>query len=328
MRDDGTKYFVHGDHIGSSSLLSDESGNGVENSSFSPFGVALSGANESRYSYEGKEYDSAIDQYDFHFRGYKAEWGKFVQPDTLLQNVYDPQLLNRYSFERNNAWKNVDESGHIVGFVELSFAAVLGAVLLANVAMTASAGGGLLLGIIHSSIKQFMQARSNANLALSAANTANKADTYLKDRTEENRKALYKSFVALALNIAMEKIGGANGGADTKNIAGAIDQYSPDYYGSIVTFLGAVSSDNFDNTLVSIQHVYNNPRLSQDIKSSIMGSMFHTSASGKNIQWYYNPNTGHYQYWVGEGRPSDEGMVPMGGKIVKIGGDDYYCKTC
>lgn len=67
----------------------------------------------SRYDYEGKEFDSTTGQYDFHFRGYKAEWGKFMQPDSLLPNIYDPQQLNRYAFERGNPWKNVDPDGHV-----------------------------------------------------------------------------------------------------------------------------------------------------------------------------------------------------------------------
>jgi hypothetical protein len=41
----------------------------------------------------------------------------------LIQNVYDPQLLNRYSFERNNPLKNIDPDGHgkitfIIGRIE------------------------------------------------------------------------------------------------------------------------------------------------------------------------------------------------------------------
>ena len=49
---------------------------------------------------------------DFHFRKYKPQWGKFTQPDTLIQNVYDQQSLNRYAFERNNPYKYTDPTGH------------------------------------------------------------------------------------------------------------------------------------------------------------------------------------------------------------------------
>lgn len=40
------------------------------------------------------------------------DWGIFTQPDTLIQNVYDPQQLNRYMFERGNSLKYEDRDGH------------------------------------------------------------------------------------------------------------------------------------------------------------------------------------------------------------------------
>ena len=110
---DGTKVYHHPDHLGSTSLITDSGGNLLENSFYSPYGVILDGGEESRYDYEGKEFDDVTGQYDFHFRGYKADWGIFVQPDSLLPNVYDPQQLNRYSFERGNPWSSIDPDGHL-----------------------------------------------------------------------------------------------------------------------------------------------------------------------------------------------------------------------
>jgi len=49
---------------------------------------------------------------DYHFRSYTPETAQFTQPDTVIQNVYDPQLLNRYAFERNNPYRNKDRTGH------------------------------------------------------------------------------------------------------------------------------------------------------------------------------------------------------------------------
>lgn len=36
----------------------------------------------------------------------------FTQPDTVTPDRYDPQLLNRYAFERNNPYKYTDPTGH------------------------------------------------------------------------------------------------------------------------------------------------------------------------------------------------------------------------
>ncbi len=114
---DNSKNFIHNDHLGSSTVVTDSSGNVIENTSYAPFGEILTGGTSSRFDYEGKEFDSITGQYDFHFRGYRADWGIFTQPDTLIQNVYDPQSLNRYMFERGNPYKHIDEDGHISTWV-------------------------------------------------------------------------------------------------------------------------------------------------------------------------------------------------------------------
>jgi len=113
----GNKEYLHPDHLGSTSLITDSVGNVLENTWYSPFGEIVSGGQNSRFSYEGKEFDEKTKDTDFHFRKYRPEWGRFTQPDTLISNVYDPQSLNRYAFERNNPLKNIDEDGHLIGLI-------------------------------------------------------------------------------------------------------------------------------------------------------------------------------------------------------------------
>src|SRR3989339_2236876 len=104
------KKFYHPDHLGSTTLVTDESGNVVEETVYDPFGAVQEGGNE-RYDYEGKEVDSTGLQY-FGARYYDPnKIFKWTQPDDLLPDVYDPQQLNRYSFERNNPYKYEDEDG-------------------------------------------------------------------------------------------------------------------------------------------------------------------------------------------------------------------------
>ncbi|MEA2036491.1 MAG: RHS repeat-associated core domain-containing protein [Nanoarchaeota archaeon] len=114
---DSSVYYVAPDHLGSSQTIMNSSGEIISNFSTTPFGVILDSDNVSRFSYEGKEYDPIVGQYDFHFRGYKASWGKFTQPDTVIQNIYNPQTLNRYAFEHNNPWSRIDPDGHIAPLV-------------------------------------------------------------------------------------------------------------------------------------------------------------------------------------------------------------------
>ena len=65
-----------------------------------------------RLGYEGKEADSVVGDTDFNFRKYRPDLGIFTQPDSAIQNVYDPQQLDRYAFERNNPYTYVDDDGH------------------------------------------------------------------------------------------------------------------------------------------------------------------------------------------------------------------------
>ena len=122
----GNKIAVHPDHEGSSTTFTDSQGNLLETTFYSAYGEILSGGKTSRFDYEGKEFDSVIQDYDFGFRKYKPDPPIFTQPDTLIQNIYDPQGLNRYSFERNNPLRNTDEDGHVAGIIV--FLVIVGAI--------------------------------------------------------------------------------------------------------------------------------------------------------------------------------------------------------
>ena len=45
-------------------------------------------------------------------RYYDPVPGRFIQPDTLLPDMYNPQALNRYSYALNNPYKYTDPTGH------------------------------------------------------------------------------------------------------------------------------------------------------------------------------------------------------------------------
>ncbi|MBI1936314.1 hypothetical protein HYS31_07810 [Candidatus Woesearchaeota archaeon] len=111
---DGQKRFVHADLLGSSVLITDEQGNVVEETFYAPYGEIISGGQDSRYDYTGKEFDPITQEYDFGPRRYKPDWTMFTQPDPILPDPYDPQQLNRYSYARNNPYRYVDPSGHYI----------------------------------------------------------------------------------------------------------------------------------------------------------------------------------------------------------------------
>jgi RHS repeat-associated protein len=103
--------YYHNDYSGSVSLITNGSGGVVEQTFYDPYGAILVGGDVSRYSYEGKEFSSVTEDFDFHFRKYDPSLMIFTQPDSVISNVYDPQSLNRYSFEKNNPYKYTDDDG-------------------------------------------------------------------------------------------------------------------------------------------------------------------------------------------------------------------------
>src|SRR3989339_23812 len=117
------KKFYHPDHLGSTTLVTNEQGNILEETVYDPYGAVQEGENE-RYDYEGKETDFSGLQY-FGARYYDPnKIFRWTQPDSLLPDVYDPQQLNRYSFERNNPYKNKDPDGNLIlGYQETGEAA-------------------------------------------------------------------------------------------------------------------------------------------------------------------------------------------------------------
>ena len=99
------------DHLGSTNVVTDSSGNLSERIRYYPFGEFREGGNE-RYAYTGKERDRLTDFYYYEARYYNPGFVHFTQADTIVPNLYDPQNLNRYAYVRNNPLKLIDPSGH------------------------------------------------------------------------------------------------------------------------------------------------------------------------------------------------------------------------
>ena len=116
----GTVYF-HKDHLGSSSVISNEAGEIVESSSYMPYGMERdhTGTETVRYKFTDQELDHGTGLYNYDARLYDPVIGMFITPDPLIPNfsdlenghVFDPQMLNRYAYCRNNPLIYVDPSG-------------------------------------------------------------------------------------------------------------------------------------------------------------------------------------------------------------------------
>jgi RHS repeat-associated protein len=105
-------------------LLVNESGLEVERTEYFPYGQVQSGGLE-KYGFTGQENDIDTGLMYYGARYYSPEYRIFIQPDTLLPDVYNPQALNRYSYALNNPVKYTDPSGHYVeSAIDIAFLAM------------------------------------------------------------------------------------------------------------------------------------------------------------------------------------------------------------
>lgn len=115
----GTKaFYSHGDHLGSTSVATDDNGLRVEEIGYLPFGATMfrkaynNGTWTSVYCFTGQEYDAEYDLYNYNARLYDPVLGRFITADPIIADWTDPQNLNRYSYCRDNPLKYVDPSGY------------------------------------------------------------------------------------------------------------------------------------------------------------------------------------------------------------------------
>jgi RHS repeat-associated protein len=114
---DGSKWLYHDDHLGSTSLITDENGTIVEETFYTPFGQTTSGGVKEAYLLYTNQFKDAIGCYDYGTRVYCQKWYHFTSGDLAIQSPYLPQSLNHYSYVWNNPYKHVDSSGNFVDVI-------------------------------------------------------------------------------------------------------------------------------------------------------------------------------------------------------------------
>ena len=113
MRKNGTLNYLIGDHLGSTSLVTDASGNVVNQTQYKAWGEERysSGTKQTGYGYTG-QYSYAAD-FGLHFynaRWYDSSLGRFAQADTIVPAGV--QGYDRYAYVNNNPVRYTDPTGH------------------------------------------------------------------------------------------------------------------------------------------------------------------------------------------------------------------------
>jgi RHS repeat-associated protein len=109
-----TTSIFHKDHLGSSTAMTNSEGAKVEGTEYLPFGGqrSHSGTNTTEYLYTDQEHEDSTGLYNYDARLYDPVIGRFVNADSVMNKLFDPQMLNRYSYCRNNPLVHTDPTGH------------------------------------------------------------------------------------------------------------------------------------------------------------------------------------------------------------------------
>ena len=115
----GAVTYLHADHLGSTSVASDEAGDPVGDAlRYYPYGTERTGSPGTMptdYLFTGQRREATTGGlYHMGARFYDPYINRFVSPDSIIPQPGNPQSLNRFTYCLNNPLRYTDPSGHTV----------------------------------------------------------------------------------------------------------------------------------------------------------------------------------------------------------------------
>jgi RHS repeat-associated protein len=114
-----TTEFIHGDHLGSSRLVTAVNQSVLDNMDYEPFGQQNAGGSATTHKFTAKEWDAESGLHYFGARYNASAMGRFMSPDwaaapTAVPYAHygNPQSLNLYAYVENNPTTTGDPDGH------------------------------------------------------------------------------------------------------------------------------------------------------------------------------------------------------------------------
>jgi RHS repeat-associated protein len=104
--------YIHQDHLASTSVMTDSTGNELGTINYFPFGECRNstGTIDTDKLFTGQRLDGT-GLYYYGARYYDPTIGRFISADTIVPDPANPQSLNRYSYCLNNPLKYTDSTG-------------------------------------------------------------------------------------------------------------------------------------------------------------------------------------------------------------------------
>jgi RHS repeat-associated protein len=111
----GSVRYILADHLASSTHIVDSGGTLLESVKYYPYGSVREGSmpltlTDKEFTGQQEE-GTAFGLYDYGARFYSTLSGRFVSADPIVQDTFDPQMLDHYSYVRNNPLRYVDPTG-------------------------------------------------------------------------------------------------------------------------------------------------------------------------------------------------------------------------
>jgi len=107
-------YYLLTDHLGSTALTLDEGGNQVAELRYSAWGEAryTNGETPTQRRYTG-QLEAEAGLYFYNARYYDPTLGRFLSPDSIITELYNPLSNDRYAYVNSNPINFNDPSGHM-----------------------------------------------------------------------------------------------------------------------------------------------------------------------------------------------------------------------
>jgi len=108
--------YYHPDHLHSAQVMSTNSGALTQHYEYTAYGNTRYTFSTNAFPLSRRYTSQVLDEdtglYYYGSRYYDPVLGRFVQPDTIVPNRFDPQAYDRYAYARDNPLRYTDPSGH------------------------------------------------------------------------------------------------------------------------------------------------------------------------------------------------------------------------
>ena len=107
-------YYLGGDHLGSTSLTTDDTGTIISEVRYYPYGEErwTNKTSVTDFGFTSQRSEKSFGLMDYNARYYSPVLGRFISPDSIVPDPTSSDGFNRYRYTRNNPLKYTDPSGH------------------------------------------------------------------------------------------------------------------------------------------------------------------------------------------------------------------------